>query len=80
MTNSELLEKAIRESGVKRIALLKATGIKAYSTLRDKIWNRTEFTASEIQVLCEILRLTTEQREEIFFALKRELNSRVVGA
>lgn len=72
MTNSEMLEKVIRESGIKRSAILKATGIKAYSTLRDKIWNRTEFTASEIQKLCEILGLSNEQREAIFFAKDAE--------
>lgn len=68
MTNSELLKKAIRESGIKRSTIMKLTNIKAYSTLRDKIGNRSEFTASEIQKLCEILHLDNEEREAIFFA------------
>lgn len=75
MTNSEMLESIIRESGIKRSAILKATGIKAYSTLRDKIWNRTEFTASEILRLCEILHLSNDQREAIFFAVDAEYHS-----
>ena len=75
MVNSEMLENVIRESGIKRSAILKYTGIKAYSTLRDKINNRTEFMASEIQKLCEILHLDRDQREAIFFANSAELYS-----
>ena len=72
MTNSEMLENIIRESGIKRSFILEKLGLKAYSTLRDKIWNRTEFLASEIQTLCEILHLTSEQREAIFFTKNAE--------
>jgi len=72
MTNSMMLEKIIRESGIKRSAILEKTGIKSYSTLRDKIWNRREFTASEIKALCEILHLTSEVCEAIFFAKDAE--------
>lgn len=68
MTNTEMLQQAIKESGLKISAILKQTNIKAYSTLRAKIENRSEFTASEITQLCEILNLTNEQREGIFFA------------
>ena len=75
MTNSQMLEKIIRESGIKRSFILEKTGIKAYSTLRDKIWNRSEFMASEIQALCEILHLTSEQREAIFFTKDAESHS-----
>lgn len=72
MTNSLMLEKIIKESGIKKKALLQRLGFKAYSTLRDKIWNRVEFTASEIKALCEILHLTSEQCDEIFFAKHAE--------
>ena len=75
MTNSQMLEKIIRESGIKRSFILEKTGIKSYSTLRDKIWNRSEFMASEIQALCEILHLTSEQREAIFFTKTAESHS-----
>ena len=72
MTNTELLEKAIRESGLKKNAILEQTGIGTYNTLHAKIKNRSEFTASEIMKLCEILRLTNDQREAIFFANNAE--------
>ena len=75
MTNSVMLEKFIRESGIKRNAILEKTRIKSYSTLRDKIWNRTEFLASEIKTMCDILQLTSEQCEAIFFADDAESHS-----
>lgn len=75
MVNSAMLESVIRESGIKRSAIMKYIGIKSYSTFRDKIHNRTEFTASEIQKLCEILHLDKDQREAIFFAPNSELYS-----
>ena len=75
MTDTTKLRKAISDSGLKRSEILKRSGIKAYSTLRDKVDNKREFTASEITKLCEILDLSTEQREAIFFARHGELYS-----
>lgn len=75
MTNSELLKKAIKDVGLKRSAIMEALEIKSYSTLGEKINNVTSFTAREIQILCVVLKLTTEQREQIFFADETELNS-----
>lgn len=75
MTNTFMLEKAIRESGIKRNAIMKQLNIKAYSTLREKIENKYEFTASEIIKLCEILHLDNDQREVIFFANNAECHS-----
>ena len=75
MTDTMRLRKAIKESGLKRSEILKRSGIKAYSTLRDKVDNKREFTASEITKLCDILNLSTEQREAIFFASSGELHS-----
>lgn len=72
MTNTEMLLNSIRESGLKRSTILKMTNIKAYSTLRAKIENKSEFTASEIIKLCEILHLTNDQREAIFFTNNAE--------
>ena len=68
MTNTELLQARIDDSGLKRSAILQATGIKAYSTLRAKVKNESEFTANEIQTLCDILRINTCDRDAIFFA------------
>ena len=75
MTDTSKLRKAITDSGLKRSMILERTGIKAYSTLRDKVDNKREFTASEITKLCEILCLSNEQREAIFFASEGELHS-----
>lgn len=68
MTNTELLKKAIRDSGIKVGRLLVLTNIKSYATFKGRMNNETEFTASEIQALSEALQLTVEQREQIFFA------------
>ena len=68
MTNTAMLQKRIDESGMKRSAILQATGIKAYSTLRAKVNNQSDFTAREIQNLCEVLRIDNGDRNEIFFA------------
>lgn len=68
MTNKELLKAAIKRSGVKLDAVLDATGIKSYATLRGRINNETGFTASEIAAIQNLLRLTNEERDEIFFA------------
>jgi hypothetical protein len=68
MTNSALLGKRIDDSGLLKSAILNHMGIKSYATLRAKISNESEFTASEINKLCEILHLDNDQREAIFFA------------
>ncbi len=75
MTNTQLLNKAIEDSGLKIGRILDSMGIKAYATLRDKIENKREFTASEITKLCDILSLDNDQREAIFFAKDAELHS-----
>jgi hypothetical protein len=72
MTNSELLKKAIEESGLLKSAILERMGIKSYATLRAKIENESEFTASEMNKLGEILNLSADQREAIFFAKNAE--------
>ena len=72
MTNTELLQARIDDSGLKRSAILQATGIKAYSTLRAKVKNESEFTANEIQALCDVLRINTGDRDAIFFAMRAE--------
>jgi len=72
MTNTERLKEIISRSGIKLDAILNATGIKSYATLRGRINNETEFTASEIRVIAELLRMTPEERDEIFFATDAE--------
>lgn len=68
MTNTSVLNMMIQDSGLRRSWILKRLGIKSYATLRAKISNESEFTASEIDKLCEILNLNKSQREAIFFA------------
>lgn len=69
MTNSELLKKKIDESGYKRSYIAKAIGLKSRQGLAKKIANETEFTASEINKLCELLKIDSlEERQLIFFA------------
>ena len=80
MTNSDMLRKAIRDSGLMISAVMKALGIKSYSTMREKINNVKNFTVREIEILCALLHLSMEQREQIFFAEETELNSVPEGA
>lgn len=68
MTNTEMLNKRISDSGLKLSAIMEQMNIKAYETLRAKIENRRDFTASEIEKLSDVLGLDRDQREAIFFA------------
>lgn len=71
MTNTSLLRKKLDESGYKLRFIAKQLGI-TYQGFLKKINNETEFKASEIQSLKEILNLTDEERDMIFFTLKVE--------
>ena len=72
MTNSELLKQAIQDSGMFKHAIMNGLGIKSYATLRAKIDNKSAFTASEIDKLCNMLSIAKSQREAIFFAKDAE--------
>lgn len=72
MTNTALLEQEIKDSGFLKASIMEQMGIKSYATLRAKIENESEFTASEINKLCEILHLDNDRREAIFFANNAE--------
>lgn len=80
MTNTQLLRKAINDAGLKISAVMEALCIKSYTTMRDKINNVKNFTLREVEILCELLRLSPEQREQIFFAKETEFNSVEKGA
>lgn len=70
MTNTELLEKKIADSGYKRNYIAKAIGLKSAYGLANKINNKSEFKASEINALCELLKIDSiEEKEAIFFAV-----------
>ena len=75
-----LLRKAIKQAGMKISAIMEALGIKSYTTMREKINNVKSFTVGEIEILCVLLNLTNEQREQIFFTNETELDSVLEGA
>lgn len=67
MTNTELLKAKIDESGYKLKYIASKLGITYYGFLK-KVNNDTEFKASEIQALCDLLNISGEEKERIFFA------------
>lgn len=70
MTNTVLLNKLIKKSGLKKSYIAKTLGI-AIGTLSRKIANKQEFKASEMDTLCDLLGVESlEQKENIFFAEK----------
>lgn len=67
MTNTELLSKLIKDSGLKLQFIAEKMGISR-SSLNNKIQNRTEFRTGEIESLCSILGINTiEERHRVFF-------------
>lgn len=71
MTDFELLDKAIKDSGMPMTTLAERSKIKR-ETLYNRIKGIGEFTASEIVGLCEALHINNDDREKIFFATKVE--------
>jgi len=72
VTNIELLDRYIRESGLKRKKIAECLGI-TLNGLKKKTTGQHEFKASEIQVLCVLLGInTSDEKERIFFARNGE--------
>lgn len=68
MTNSDLLKQKIKESGLK-IGFIVEKLDTSYGWFNKKLENEKDFTAAEIQMLCEILSITDlAERDRIFFA------------
>ena len=67
MINTEELEKAIANSGKKKVHLAKACGITP-QTFIAKCKNRSDFSLSEVTVLTKELGLSNQDRDRIFFA------------
>ena len=67
MTDFILLKKAMEDSGITTVAICKKAGISR-ATLYNRFKGVGEFNAREIKALCEILRISTEERELIFFS------------
>ena len=72
MVNTKLLREKIDEHGFNMLFVAQKLGI-TYQGLLNKMQNKSEFTASEIQILTSLLNLTEKERNKIFFAHKVEL-------
>ncbi len=69
MTNTKALEEIIDKSGYKKSYIAKVIGLKSTFGLSKKIRNESEFKATEINALCELLGITSlEEKDRIFFA------------
>ena len=70
MTNTALLNDLIAKSGLKKGYIAEQIGLSAYGFAK-KVNNVTEFKTSEVNKLCELLKIETlEEKERIFFAVK----------
>lgn len=67
MVNIELLKEKISISGMTKVSISNRAGISR-ETLYNRLDGIGEFTASEIMGITGALKLTKEEREEIFFA------------
>lgn len=67
MTNAELLRKKMEEKGITFTFLALKIGITR-EALYNKLNNETEFKASEITVISNVLQLSGAERDSIFFA------------
>lgn len=66
MTNSELLKQRMEESGYKITFIAEKCGL-TYQGFLNKVKNKAEFKASEIQSLCDLLGIDKDEKEVIFF-------------
>lgn len=68
MTNTALLEEYIAKSGKKKKYLAERVGLSP-AGFYNCCTNKAEFTASQIQILCEELSIRTlKEKHAIFFA------------
>ena len=67
MFNESAFFEAVKKRGVKVTAIARAMGVSP-STIYKKNERNGDYTVPEIQVFCEFLNLTVEERDAIFFA------------
>lgn len=68
VTDTKELNKIIRESGLTKSYIANKLGITLYS-FQLKRENKSQFTAEQIKILCELLCIKSlEVKERIFFA------------
>ena len=66
MTNTKLLEQAIDRSGLKKGKIAERLGVSR-AGLINLINDRAEFKISQMLVISDLLGLTPEERDAIFF-------------
>lgn len=67
MTNTVRLNELIRKSGLKKGWIAARLHLSSYG-FRRKLWNKSQFKAGEIKMLCELLGiLSLEEMSDIFF-------------
>lgn len=66
MTNTKLLKKKIKESGLKQYHIAQALGMSR-QTFSAYLNGEAEFRVSHMSTLCTLLNINAEQREAIFF-------------
>ena len=72
MTDTKRLQSLIDESGYKQEFLAKSLGISSYGFARKRD-NKSEFKPSEIDTLCDLLKITDiNERFAIFFKQRVE--------
>ena len=74
MTNTKKLRARIKDRGLLYGYLAQQLGITPYC-LSQKIDNKTEFRASEIHKLAQLLDMTLDEKEAFFFEDKVERDS-----
>jgi hypothetical protein len=67
MTNTSLLEQYIEQSGYKKSYIARQLGLTAYG-FSLKVNNKSEFKGSEMDILCNLLKIDVKDRMAIFFA------------
>ena len=67
MTDKNLLYYFVKRAGFKNKDIAEAIGITA-SGYTLKISNKSDFRQSEIKTICDLLELTVEERDRVFFA------------
>lgn len=71
MTDTERLRAFIADRGIPITFIAKKVGITRESFYK-KMKNETEFTASEIVLISDVLHMKRSERDAIFFAVKGE--------
>jgi len=67
MTNTKLLRERINDSGYRIRYIASRLGL-SYQGFQNKVNNVSEFKATEIKELCDLLKIDALEKEQIFFA------------